>query len=89
MISQREQMSKMRTLYNHVVYSLSPGELTLDQYRELTKPQRKNYKKKAKEKGWKPIWEALYTQSDILSQIKNKHYEQTEENDFFEYPTYD
>lgn len=89
MILPPQVMSKMRTLYRHQEHSLSPGELTPIEYKALTKPQRKNYKKTAKQKGWKPIWEALYTESDILSQIKNKQANEPPEEDYFSEYTFD
>jgi hypothetical protein len=66
-------MSKQRTLYRHIAYSLAPGELDLDDYKELSKQQRSEYRKRAKIMRFKPIWETLYTENDLRSIAMNNN----------------
>lgn len=68
-------MSKRRTLYRHIFLSLAPGELSLDEYKRLTKPQRENYKKRAKQMRFNRVWEQLYTENDLRSMAMNNQSE--------------
>lgn len=65
-------MSKLRTIHFHLTRNTLPGELTALEYKSLKRADKKKYKKTAISKGFKKVWEDLYTAKDIRSQKLNK-----------------
>lgn len=59
-------MGKLRTLHRHHS-GLAPGELTAEEYSGLSKTRKKDYKRKALDNGFKPVWIELYTENDLRS----------------------
>jgi hypothetical protein len=66
-------MSKIRSLHRHLTQiTLNSNEKTLDQYRDMTKKERAQYRKLAICKNFPPIWNELYSENDLRSILLNQ-----------------
>jgi hypothetical protein len=51
---------------------LNSNEKTLDQYRDMTRKERAQYRKLAICKNFTPIWKELYSENDLRSILLNQ-----------------